>query len=261
MSRLYYHTGTGNSLKIAKDIGSKLGDHELIPITKHLKGKTLVEGEIVGFVFPVYFARPPVILQEFIANAEFGDVEYLFVVANGGGLFGKALKILDKKLREKGAAVRAGFTIGMPGNHPKIASMQRTAPEEHYRQETIRVDEIVKTVQQRMPHNLESSYGILGTVFSYLAFRGPVKLSEAHMLDKVLWVDKRCDGCGICVRVCPVGNIELSESATPVWRHDCANCLACYHHCPQEAIQLGREEPMKRYRHPEISLEEIVLAP
>ncbi len=27
--KLYYHTGTGNSLKIAKDIGSKLGDHEL----------------------------------------------------------------------------------------------------------------------------------------------------------------------------------------------------------------------------------------
>ena len=46
-ARLYYHTGTGNSLKIAKDIGSKLGDHELIPIAKLLNGTAVVEGDIV----------------------------------------------------------------------------------------------------------------------------------------------------------------------------------------------------------------------
>jgi flavodoxin len=28
--KIFYFTGTGNSLKIAKDVGSKLGTHELI---------------------------------------------------------------------------------------------------------------------------------------------------------------------------------------------------------------------------------------
>jgi NAD-dependent dihydropyrimidine dehydrogenase PreA subunit len=184
-------------------------------------------------------------------------------VANGGGLFGKALKILEKTFRAKGVAVNAGFIIGMPGIHPKIASMQKTTPEEHYQKEALRVDEIVKTVHHRMPHKVETNFGMLGTVFSHVAFRGPVKLSRAHMLDRDLWVDERCDSCGICVRVCPVGNIKLSQSGSPalVWQHNCINCLACYHHCPQEAIQLGKEESMKRYRHPEISLEEIIPAP
>lgn len=262
VTRLYYHTGTGNSLKIAKDIGSKLGDHELISIARLLKGNTVIEGDIVGFIFPIYFARPPVILQEFIENAKFGDINYAFVVANGGGLFGKALKILENIFRTKGVTLNAGFIIGMPGIHPKIASMQKTTPEEHYKKEAIRVDEIVKIVDGRVQHKVETNFGLLGTVFSYVAFRSPYKLSKAHMLDKDLWVDEKCDSCGICVRVCPVGNIMLShsESPTPIWQHNCANCLACYHHCPKEAIQLGKEEQMKRYRHPEIGLEEIIAA-
>jgi NAD-dependent dihydropyrimidine dehydrogenase PreA subunit len=82
------------------------------------------------------------------------------------------------------------------------------------------------------------------------------------MLDEALWVDEKCDSCGICMRVCPVDNILMSqsESPTPVWQHKCVNCLACYHHCPKEAIQFGKEEPMERYRHPEIELEEIISA-
>ena len=109
--KLYYHTGTGNSLKIARDIGSKLGGHELISIAKLLKGNAVIEGDLVGFIFPIYFARPPVILQEFIENAEFGDTKYVFAVANGGGLFGKALKILENIFRVRGVTLNAGFII------------------------------------------------------------------------------------------------------------------------------------------------------
>ena len=67
-------------------------------------------------------------------------------------------------------------------------------------------------------------------------------LSKAHMLDNALWVNDSCDKCGICVRVCPVENITLSktESPGPTWLHKCINCLACYHHCPQESIQFGK---------------------
>jgi hypothetical protein len=45
VTKLYYHTVTGNSLKIAKDIGSKLKDHELLSIAKLLNGNAVIEGE------------------------------------------------------------------------------------------------------------------------------------------------------------------------------------------------------------------------
>lgn len=34
---IYYFSGTGNSLKIAQDFANKLGNTELIPITKAIK--------------------------------------------------------------------------------------------------------------------------------------------------------------------------------------------------------------------------------
>ena len=263
ITNLYYHTGTGNSLKIAKDIGSKLGNHDLISIAKISKGngKVVIEGDIVGFIFPVYFARPPAFLQEFIENADFGETNYVFAVANGGGLFGKALKIVERTLRRKGITLDSGFIISMPGIHPKIASLQKKTPAEHYQKETERVDEIVKIVDGQVPHTTETNLGLLGSMFSYLAFRAPYRLSKAHMLDEALWIDDKCDNCGICESVCPVDNIKSSKSEFPgpTWQHCCINCLSCYHHCPQEAIQLGKERPMQRYHHPQIDLSEIIL--
>ena len=257
--KLYYHTATGNSLKIAKDIGARLGNHELCSISSLLKGnnRVVIEGDIIGFVFPVYFARPPVFLREFIENADFVDSPYIFTVANGGGLFGRALKKLERAFGRKGVTLNAGFIVGMPGIHPKIASMQKISAEEHYRREAERVDEIAKVVDDQSPHTIETNFGLLGYLFSYVAFRAQYKQSKAHMLDEPLWVDERCDGCGICETVCPVDNIRLVESR-PTWQHGCINCAACYHHCPKESIQLGKEKPMKRYRHPEIELAEII---
>ena len=264
--KLYYHTGTGNSLKIAKDIGSRLGDHQLISISRQVKAnqKTLIEGDTIGFIFPVYFARPPVFLQEFIEKADFGETAYVFAVANGGGLFGRALELLENIFRKKGKSMDSGFIVGMPGNHPKIASMVKKTPEEYYMRETERVDEIATIVDGHAPHEIESNYGLLGFFLSNLAFRTPYNLSKDHMLDEILWRDDRCDNCGICEKVCPVDNITLTKSdaysSGPIWQHRCINCAACYHHCPKESIQFGKEKPMKRYRHPEIDLTEIIRA-
>ena len=258
--KIYYFTGTGNSLKIAKDIGSKLGEHELIFIPKLMKEekKIVIEGDIVGFIFPVYFARPPVFIQEFIEKAEFGNTSYIFTVTNGGGLFCKALKIFEKTLEKKSKKLDAGFIISMPGNHPKIASMQRKKPAEHYEQEAIKVNEIVKIVSEKKPHKIETNFGLLGSFFSYSAFKKPYKASKAKELDKDFWVNDDCINCGTCERICPVDNI-IESKTKPKWQHQCINCLACFHHCPQKAIQLGKEtEKMDRYHHPEITVEEII---
>ncbi len=253
---IYYLTGTGNSLKISKDLAAALGDGELHSMPRSA-GR--IEGGTVGLVFPVYFARPPVFVQEFINRAEFGDIDYLFLLANGGGLFGTALAILKAQLHKRGLTVHAGFLVGMPGNHPKIASMQKKPPELYYVRESERVEEIAGLVSEKAELDVETNWGLAGAFFSHLAFRGPWKLSKEHRLDRALCVTDRCLGCGTCERVCPVGNIRrASPDGKPEWQHGCINCAACYHHCPHEAIEFsGVKRQMKRYRHPDVSLEEI----
>lgn len=254
---IYYLTGTGNSLKIAKDIGLRMGKHKLISMTKLFKQEEniTIKGDIIGFVFPVYFARPPAFVQEFIQKAKFEDTSYIFAVENGGGLFGKSLKIFEKYIDNKGKKLDAGFIISMPGNHPKIASMQKTQPAEHYAQEANKVEEIVECVKSKKQHRAETNFGLMGNVLSYLAFKKLYKQSQAKELDKALWVNDNCINCGTCERICPTDNITDSKTKLK-WNNRCINCLACYHHCMQKAIQMiGEEKNMVRYHHPEIRLD------
>ena len=52
-------------------------------------------------------------------------------------------------------------------------------------------------------------------------------------------VDKeKCIGCGVCVTVCPVGAISLSEGEEyAIIDHDqCIECFTGIETCPQESI-------------------------
>ena len=55
---------------------------------------------------------------------------------------------------------------------------------------------------------------------------------------KYLSTDK-CISCGKCVEVCPLKNVTL-ENGRPKWHGHCTMCMACYHHCPTNAIQYGK---------------------
>lgn len=77
-------------------------------------------------------------------------------------------------------------------------------------------------------------------------------------LDKVFQIDENCNGCGICEKVCPRGNLRMKDSV-PTWNHKCEQCFACIHWCPQKALQMGEETKGKpRYHHPEVSLKEMI---
>ncbi len=60
---IYYFTGTGNSLKIARILAEKLEYCELIPIAKVWEMEKLAStSEKVGFIFPLYYSGLPKIV-------------------------------------------------------------------------------------------------------------------------------------------------------------------------------------------------------
>ena len=47
-----------------------------------------------------------------------------------------------------------------------------------------------------------------------------------------------CDGCGVCVKKCPAGNVsQAAARAAPVWGRDCLMCLECALRCPVDAVR------------------------
>jgi len=59
---------------------------------------------------------------------------------------------------------------------------------------------------------------------------------------------RRCDGCNLCVAVCPCDVFRPGPKGGPVriaYRDDCQTCFACELDCPEGAISVS---PMRRPR-------------
>lgn len=60
--KILYYTSTGNNLYISKQLGG-----ELLSIPQLMKNNEFyIEDNIVGIVFPVFFATSPITLREFV---------------------------------------------------------------------------------------------------------------------------------------------------------------------------------------------------
>ena len=58
------------------------------------------------------------------------------------------------------------------------------------------------------------------------------------------WIDeKKCIGCGICVKICPVDAISMKNGKAIIDQEKCIHCGKCRPDCPVEAIRHNSENP------------------
>ncbi len=68
-----------------------------------------------------------------------------------------------------------------------------------------------------------------------------------QVYSRLFRVDKnRCTSCGVCMELCPAGNITEGRGRRPVWGRDCLLCLTCELKCPEEAIASPVSWPLFR---------------
>jgi Pyruvate/2-oxoacid:ferredoxin oxidoreductase delta subunit len=252
-SVIFYFSGTGNSLKIARDLAQEIGNTSVVPIKKVIREQLETPMDCGGIVFPCYFGALPPIIPEFIKRLSISQINYIYAVVTYNDFPGGALSIIERTFKKEGKNLSAGFAISMPGNYvPLYAPLPKDKQEERFNNAKLKVINIAKVVKNQ-EKKLEISW--FGRFLSFMQKRNNKKLPER---DKRFWTDKNCNSCGICERICPVENIEMVEGR-PRWLHKCQQCLACLHWCPEASIQVGEKTMGRaRYQNPEIKLKDLL---
>jgi ferredoxin/flavodoxin len=269
-AEIYYFSGTGNSLYIAKDIAVQTGA-ALFPIASLLDQPTITSGaDVIGIVFPVYYVDLPVIVKEFAGKLKNISAKYIFAIATYGGGAGESLHNLSRIIQSHGGKLAAGFGVHMPQN---AFRKPWDDPQKIFRHWPKKRERIVHWINLRKSgRSLTDS--LLYFIFtplcallkrmckqSFIKHSGaPSDLSLDELIrlnDRSFHTNAQCNGCGICSQVCPVGNIEIKEKR-PTWQNRCENCLACYNYCPRRAIEGNVTQKGYFYRHPEVKISEII---
>lgn len=244
---VFYFTATGNSLFIAK----QLSDAPL-SIPQELKKSNLVyEADEIGFVFPDYAAAVPVIVREFIEKAQF-KAPYIFSVITFGNASVNVAEWWNEYATDKGLNNNYINSILMVDNYLPVFDMN----------EQMRIDKktdenMAKIIEDITAHKDYVQPADMG-FFSKEMLKGMQDMHFSQTSEQLIKLDtSRCIQCNTCTEVCPRGNFSLTPGGLQI-SGKCEFCLACIHNCPQHALSLERERNKEaRYRHPDISLNEI----
>jgi len=260
---LYYFSGTGNSLFIARELADALGNTTLVAIPKALHAQGAADAtdaagtaDAAGIVFPVYAWGPPRIVTDFIISRKWHGIPYLFAVCTCGGFPGGTLTVVERALRAQGGNLQAGFSVIMPGNYtPLYGAMAETKQQKLFERARTRIAEIAELIKARRNRSVEKSFFLVNWLTTGFLYKfGMPKFKTA---DVKFWVTDACTHCGLCVKVCPRGNIDLKDGR-PQWHGNCEQCMACLQWCPAKAIQYGQStQNRKRYHHPGVKAHDL----
>ena len=236
---ILYFSGCGNSQYIAEEL-ARLTHDEMQPILDLDVDRpvTLHDG-VLGVVCPIYAWAVPRVVEEKLQKITFATKpEYCYLACTCGDSLGRAPERWNHSLRRMGLHLDAAFGFVMPETYINLKGFRLDSPDSEARK--------LAVVKERLPLVAEQIKARRRVID---VRRGPVPRLTTYLVNPIFyqWIitDKKfhasdcCIGCGKCAQVCPLHNIALVDGR-PQWNGHCTNCMACYHHCPTNAIHFGK---------------------
>lgn len=247
---LFYFTGTGNSLYVAKQI-----EENPLSIPQILKQEKLeFSDNSIGIVAPIYGHELPHMVKEFIKKAQF-HTDYFYLILTFGNRHGGASELANKYC----------YSCHIKPNYINVIKMVDNWLPSFDMDEQKKIDKHIDEQLKIIKEDIISKKNFISEVTdqdreAHLQFLDRMKDMPEDAWQHLITISDQCAGCGICEKVCPSHSIRVVDHKAQFVPGHCETCLACIHACPHFAIKLssGEKNEHARYRHEDITLQEII---
>ena len=243
---IYVFSGTGNTLIVANKISEILNLNSYNATVSKMESidpKQIDLNSAIGIGFTTAFWNTFPFVRTWIDNLPNGNGTEVFLFTTMGdsscGMIAHIAKILEKKnykiIGAKGFIMPNNFLLVLKDNKNKERINKTLAKVEEYAKGIIKSNGYI-----RKPN-------VFSSIAFYFSSFVTTKLWNTKIAKRIMKFKlnkAKCIGCGMCAALCPMENIEMTE--TPQFKDKCVFCLRCVSYCPQQA--LSNKILLKTYR-------------
>lgn len=243
---IHCFSATGNSERAAGLLAAAWAERGLGVRRVNIEDGALPEGDDVVdvFVFPVLGFGVPALMAGWmrrLARVRWreGGQRRAVVFATWGGHPMGALERTRSLLGRLGWRVLSSGGALYPNNWNQVTS----APSDAERERLVATgDRMARDFAALVP---ELSGTVEPTAWGTRLWTGLVHWLFDRLgrffLGTFFVADRRCNGCGLCVRHCPAACISAGRKpgSAPRWGANCLGCNRCINRCPKDCIQVS----------------------
>lgn len=277
-TEIYYFSGTGNSLYVARELQKRIPDSNLIPMVSLLhKDIIQINAKSVGFVFPVHALTIPIAVKKFLKKTDMKSAEYVFAIATRYGTVFRGFKKIDQLLKKKNKHLDSHFVLNMCNNESRHKGYKVPSEsdvlllEKAVLEKLDLIKAIITTKGISREHDTEytiesASNPMIGYLIEKIVLFA-MDIAEYVGGANYFYYDNKCTGCGICEKVCLSKKIKM-VTQKPIWQKNilCYMCFACLNYCPVQSVQINDIPFVKsytrengRYSHPYATVKDIAI--
>ena len=217
-----YFSPTGTTKSVTKSMLTEFDiQGEEIDLTSYESRNnsySFKKDELVIIGIPVYGGRVPITAENRIKLLKGNNTPVILVTTYGGIHYSNVLYELQQIVNQNGFITIAAAAIVAEHNVANKIASGRPNTQDLSAISTFTNQVYTKTLQSDSSENM--------------VIRGEIPVSPRNKYFILPHGDKKCNKCGVCVKLCPVHAIDNPRKNAG---QGCIRCMRCIKYCPQNA--------------------------